>query len=123
MQCPLCLYRTKSSYNIAVCGNCKNCNNQIPYNVHQYCSQCSISLNSCFYCGNNLKSWEDYEYHLKELIDKDILRFIDRSKTMAFPKHLTGDFKNTYIESRINSYSNSFDEIKTRFQTNLNQRS
>jgi len=59
---------------MCLCGTCAHCHRQTPNHCQTYCNDCSVLLVKCTYCGESIKSGNDYVTAIEEHLTKSIIR-------------------------------------------------
>lgn len=108
--CPIC--ETFSGFVLASCGNCINCNKEISACSYKLCYECSVVLNKCYFCGESIKTNEEYAEKLKQKIkeNENMMNQLNKSPTINGKPNFSY-YKYLEMQSKNNEYLEKLEKL------------
>jgi hypothetical protein len=97
-----------------VCGQCKECHKQIPYQSYTYCLDCSKQFKNCYKCGISIdvKHMTDYIERLNELKGEEIH---ENNMLLELAKKYNLNYNDDNIDEKYNNYINKLNQGQINF--------
>jgi len=68
--CPLCVINRQNKMDAYQNGTCRNCQKMTQLSSYTYCYTCSLTLRSCYFCGQSVLDGNSYLPHIEKMLDE-----------------------------------------------------